>query len=334
MKRGQAKFILPPVFILAIGLVPVFLSILYAVITLSTNEGYLLSLAVTSFGIDLQALQALGNDINAQRDITDAGAYHLVFEGNQVYTTERGAQTTTFLYTQIPGFRFREGEFEPKEKDTTIGPLKLYKTGKEYGVAKPDGITSPYLISCDTPTGPPLEKIALDPAYGYDDTTSTGSIGDIIAVMQLRESKYTLLLANTLSAGKTRFEFTRSNKADTDANIAARRSTKGDALISLAAGSRPDDQEVVKAYYNNAPGSKRLACEMLNEIARQFNVPVRPIPVNTEYLGADDPRLVLRTARPAVLLEIGNAQKSDSILGKTAELSRAINKGVEKYELA
>ncbi len=332
MKKGQAKFILPPAFTMAIGLVPVFLSILYAVITLSTNEGYLRSLAVTSFGIDLQALQALGNDINAQRDITDAGAYHLVFEGNQVYMTERGAQTTTFLYTQIPGFRFRGGEFEPK--DTTIGPLKLYKTGKEYGVARPEDITSPYLLSCDTPTGPPLEKIALDPAYGYDDTTSTGSIGDIIEVMHLRESKYTLLLANTLSAGKTRFEFTRSNKADTDATIAARRSTKGDALISLAAGNKADNTDIVKAYYNNMPGSKRLACEMLNEIAREFNVPVRPIPVNTEYLGADDPRLVLRTARPAVLLEIGNAQKADSILGKTAELSRAINKGAEKYGLA
>ncbi len=327
-KRGQAQMMLPPMFRAAVGF-GAFLVILYVVVTIGSNEAYRRQLYITSLGLDLQSLQAIGEDINAERDITEAGEYQLVFESTQVYTRERGAQTSTFLFTQTPGLKFNAAEFIPEK---TIGPIKLYKIGNEFGAEKPGKLPSKYTLTCGQP-GTLLKTIALDPGHGYDGATSKGSTGENIISLQMRESAYTLRLANSLRARSTKFELTRAYNQDTHATLDARKNTPGDALISLHAGSREDDKEAVKAYYNQAPGSKELGCEILNEITAEFDVPVRLIPVNTNFLTAEDPKQVLNAARPAVLLEIGSAKKADSMLGKTSEIAGAIYRGVNNYGL-
>ncbi|GEM_PF-4024359 len=161
--KGQAQTTLPPIFVAALGFGVVFLSIIYSILTIASNEAYQRQLYVTGMGLDLQALQALGKDINAEREITDAGAYNLVFEGGQVYTRQRGVATSTFLFTQIPELAFTGGEFSPTGKNKTIGPLKMFKIANRYGIAKPDKVPSPYLLLCDSPKGKPLKTISLQP---------------------------------------------------------------------------------------------------------------------------------------------------------------------------
>lgn len=327
-RRAQAKLVLPPVFIMALGLGVVFLSLIYAVMQIASNEAYVRQLYITGLGFNLQALQALGTDINAEREIDEAGAYTLFFEGTKVYTKERGKETSIFLFTHDPDFVFNGGEFSPRQNMPTIGPLKLYKTGKLYGTAKPADVPSPYLLTCDTPKGVKLKKIVLDPGHGYDATTAAGDEGYKIAG-GTAESAYVLKLANSLKAGRTRFVLTRDREEPIPIDI--RQKTTGDALISLHIGNRADNQDVVKAYYNPTPESKRLACEILNEITTRFKVPVRPIPVNFDLIPDNDPKQVIRGTRPAVLLELGNSQKADSILKEDKQLALQIYKGVEKY---
>ena len=278
MKRGQAQTTLPPLFTAALGFGVVFLAIIYSVLTIASNEAYLRQLYVTGMGLDLQALQALGKDINAEREITDAGAYNLVFEGGQVYTRQGGAATSTFLFTQIPELAFTGGEFSPSGNNKTIGPLKMFKTGNRYGIAKQT--PSPYLLNCDTPKGKPLKTIALQPE------TSTQK------------------LADTIRAGKPRFNLEQ----------------KGDAIIGLTS----TNQEAAKAYYNT-PESRRLACEILNEITKEYRIPVRPIPANT--YAKQDPKIILQDTRPAIILEISSKITQDG------QLAQQIYNGMDNYGL-
>lgn len=332
-KRGQEEIVLPQAFLIAIGLGIVLLTVLYAVLTIGSNEAYNKQLAINVFGLDLQTLQSFGKDINANRDITDAGPYYLTFESGKVYATERGVRTNTFLFTHVPGFFFRGGEFFPEKGKKTIGQLALFKRGQFYGVSKPDAAPSKYLLTCDTPEGTPLKSIALDPSKGYDGTT--GEEGQTIG--STTESKYTMRLARSflIAAGGMTINPTRALDADSPATLEKRQNTAGDALISLHVGSRADDVDVVKAYYNaNNPNSRRLACEVLNGITTEFNVPIRPIPVDTTHLSPADYKQVLRGKRPAIVLEIGNARKTNSILGETGTLANSIFNGVKNYGVA
>ncbi len=319
-KKAQAKTILPPLFDIIIAVI-VFLAIMFSVMKINNNQAYNEQVYISTLGLGLQMIQALGNDINADRDITDAGSYHLFFEGTQVYIQERGAQGTTFLFTHSPDMRFFGGEFTPEKGKKTIGLLKLFKRGRNYGAARPENVPSPYLLTCDTNPGKPLKKIALDAGH---DATDQG-----YTFASTNEAAYTLKLANALKAGRPRFSLTR-DKED-PVSIENRQKTAGDALISLHVGSRTDDQDTVKAYYNPTPESKRLACEILNEIATKFNISVRPIPASFDYLPDNDPKQVLKGNKPAVLLEIGNAQKKDSILEEDSQLALQIYKGIEAY---
>src|SRR5574341_74252 len=95
-KRGSEELVLPPAFLIAIGLGIVLLTVLYAALSIGRNEAYDRQLAVNNIGLDLQTIQSFGKDINADRIITDAGPYVLVFEGSKVYTRERGVPTSTF----------------------------------------------------------------------------------------------------------------------------------------------------------------------------------------------------------------------------------------------
>ncbi len=318
-KKAQAKTILPPLFDIIIS-VMVFISIMFAVMKINNNQAYNEQVYISTLGLGMQMLQALGNDINAERDIADAGAYHLFFEGTQVYVQERGTQGTTFLFTHSPDMRFVGGEFSPGGK-TTIGPLKLFKRGRVYGAARPENTPSQHLLTCDTSPGKPLKKIALDAGQDSTDPGHTFSTTS--------EAAYTLRLANTLKAGRARFTTTRDT--EDPVSIENRQKTEGDALISFHIGSRTDDQDVVKAYYNPTPESKRLACEILNEITGKFNIPVRPIPASLDYLSDNDPKQVLKGNRPAILLEIGNSQKKESILNEDKQLALQIYKGIEAY---
>jgi len=331
-KKAQEELVLPPAFLIAIGLGVVFLTILYAVLTISSNEAYDRQLAVNSLGLDLQGIQSFGNDVNADRDITDGGPYYLVFESGKVYTREKGVQTSTFLFTHVPNFFFRGGEFYPEDKKT-IGPLTLFKRGMIYGVAQPSKVPSKYLLVCDTPTGNPLKSIAVDPGHGFDGTT--GEEGNTIASLNTKESTYTMKLARSflISAGGIKTNPTRALDADSTVSLETRQNTAGDALVSLHVGSRTDNADVVKAYYNaNNPNSRRLACEILNSMTAEFNIPVRPIPVDAEHLSPDDGKQILKEKRPAILLEIGNAQKKDkNMLADTSTIANAIFNGVKIY---
>jgi hypothetical protein len=313
---------------MALGLGVVFLTIIYAVLTIANNEAYQQQLYATRLGMDLQSIQAYGKDINADRTIEDAGAFHIVFQNTEVALKERGVPTATFLTTQDPSLVFSGGEFQPEEK--TIGPLTIFKRGKRYGVAKPPDVPSKYLLYCDSEKGQPLKKIALDPGEGYDDANSKGTTGYILESPGMRESRYTLRLANAIRAGRTIYNPTRLIEEDSHASIQDRQETEGDALVSLHVGYRNDNRDVAKAYFTTQE-SKRLGCEILNQIALEFDIPVRLIPVNPGHLSKDDPRQVLTGRRLAVLLEIGNAQKSDSILEQDKQLAVTINKGIEQY---
>jgi hypothetical protein len=331
-KRAQEELTLPPAFLIAIGLGVVLLAILYAVFRIGSNEAYDRQLAVNNIGIDLQAIQSFGRDINADRKITDGGPYTLVFESGKVYTRERGVPTSTFLFTQVPGLIFKGGEFQPATGQKTIGPMILFKRGSTFGAALTSNSQSPYLLECDTPAGAPLASLAIDPGKGYDGTA--GDEGYTIASTATKESKYTMRLARSFSIAATGLPVnpTRALDADSIAGIDARKNTKGDALISFYVGTRADDEEVVKAYYNpKNKNSRRLACEILNGITKEFHIPVRPIPVDVSKLSPDDAKQVL-TGRPAVLLELGNARKAaNSILKDTGNLANAIYNGVKAY---
>ncbi len=331
-KRASEELVLPPAFLVAIGLGIVLLTVLYAALSIGNNEAYDRQNAVNLISMDLQALQSFGKDINADRTITDAGPYVLVFEGSKVYTRERGVPTSTFLFTQVPGYILKGKEFTPETGKKTIGPLTLFKRGNTFGAVQPANLASPYLLECDTLAGIPLKSIAIDPGKGYDGTT--GDEGTTIDSVGLKESKYTMRLAKsfTIAAGGVIVNPTRALDADSVASIDVRQNKAGDALLSLHVGSRADDLEVVKAYYNpENKNSKRLACEILNTITTEFNLPVRPIPIDVSRLAADDAKQVLKGKRPAVILEIGNAQKKTSILGSTGNLANAIFEGVKKY---
>jgi len=338
-RKGQEQITLTRAMLLALGLGAVFLAILNAVMTINSNEEYIKQLAITTIGLDLQSLQSFGQDINAERDITDAGPYHLALESGRVYYERRGQPSSLFLFTQTPEYTMRNfptSDFLPEKGATTIGPLKLYKSGKFYGAAKPDKVPSHYLLVCDTPKGPSLKAIALDPGHGYDG--KAGYEGDKIAALGMAESKYTLRLANsfrTATSGRIAVNPTRALDKDSPATTDTRKNTAGDAFISLHAGSRTDNLEAAKAYYNaKNPYSRRLACEILNGIANQYNIPVRPIPVNADSYPPDDPKKVLGQKRPAVLVEIGNSNKmADNILGETGNIANSIFKGVETYNV-
>lgn len=331
-KKGQEELTLPPAFLIAIGLGVVLLAVLYAVLSIGSNEAYDRQLAINNIGIDLQAIQSFGKDINADRKISDGGPYTLVFESGKVYTRERGVPTSTFLFTQVPGLTFWGGEFQPAKGQKTIGSMVLFKRGNAFGAELTSNAQSPYLLECDTPAGVPLASIVIDPGKGFDGTA--GDEGYTIASTSTKESKYTMRLARSFSIAATGLQVnpTRALDADSIASIDTRRNTKGDALISLYAGMRADDEEVVKAYYNpKNKNSRRLACEILNGITKEFHIPVRPIPVDVSKLSPDDSMQVL-TGRPAVLLELGNARKStNSILKDTGNLANAIFNGVKAY---
>jgi hypothetical protein len=333
-KKGQEELTLPPAFLIAIGLGIVLLTILYAAMSIARNEAYDRQLAVNNIGLDMQALQSFGKDINADRIITDAGPYMLVFESGKVYTRERGVPTSTFLFTQAPGYVFHGGEFLVEKGKKTIGPLTLFLRGNKFGAAQPANLPSVYTLVCDGPAGTPLTSIAIDPSKGYDGTI--GDQGYDIASTSTKESTYTMNLARSFSiASGMTVNPTRALDRDSIASIDARQKTAGDALVSFNAGMRADDQEVVKAYYNpKSPYGRKLACEILNGIVNEFNIPVRPIPVDVDRLPADDAKLVLKGSRPAVYLEIGNARKIKSILKDTSILANAIFKGVKKYGVA
>ena len=328
-KRGLARLELPPIFRAALGFGPVFLAIIYAAMQIANNEAYLQQLYLNRLGLNLQAIQGLGKDINAEIDIQDAGAYHLVFQGTEVSIIERGMPANRFIFTHVPENLFTGGEFKPA--GTTIGPLKQYKRGTRYGVAKPADVPNEYLLTCDTPKGKPLTKIALDPGHGYDAATGQGEPGYQLAIQTI-ESKQTLKIANALKSGRTRFNPTRDKEEQV--TIDQRQKTPGDAIISLHAGTSDGNIDTVKAYYNPTPESRRLACEILNSITTEFKIPVRLIPVNTDYLTAKDPKNVLKGTRPEVLLEIGNAKKTDSMLTQDKQLALEIYKGIENYGLA
>jgi len=316
--------------VMSVGFGIVFLAILNASLSIGSNEAYIRQMAVVSMGLDLQSLQSLGEDINAERDITDAGPYKLVFESGRVYMEQRGQASNQFFFTQVPKYTFIGGDFSPEKGKTTIGLLKLYKSGKFYGVAKPGETQSHYLLECNTPEGPELKSIAIDPGHGFD---GAGDEGDKIASLGISESKYTLRLANALrTATGITLNPTRAWDKDSPATIEARKKTTGDALISLHAGSRADDLDAIKAYYNaNNQYSRALACEILNSLTTEFNVPVRPVPVDATRYASDDPKKVLDQKRPAVMLEIGNARKTASILSQTGNIAAAIINGVKRY---
>ena len=275
-KHGQAKLTLPRLLTIVMCAF-VFLSILYAVIDIGNNEAYLRQLYVTKLGLELQAMQALGPDINAERDITDAGAYNLVFQSGTITTQQKGVATSTFLFTQVPELIFTGGEFYPEKGQKTIGPIKLFKTANRYGVARPDKVPSPYLLNCNAPKGNPLKQIATEG---------------------------TPELVNSLRAGRP--------------NIILDL-TKGDAIIAVHTTSG-----ATKAYHNKA--GKRLACEILNAITKEYKIPVRPIPVNTDYFAKTDTKNILKENKPAVYIEIGP--------GDGGKQTAQIYNGIENYGVA
>lgn len=332
MKKAQAKLSLPPVFIMIIGLGMVFLSILYAVFTIASNEAYEKEIYITGLGLDVQALQTTGKDINAERYITDAGAYGLVFQGGEVYIREGTAQSTTFLFSQNPELVFTGGEFKPTKTGQTIGPLTIYKYGKHLGVSRPENTPSPYLLTCDEITTNPLTTIVLDPAYGYDSERQLGTTGK--NVFGQTESEYNRKLANKIRAGRPQYNPTRTLDKEGYASIETRQKTNGDAIISFTAGTQAETDDLVIAYYKPNPESKKLACEILNEITKEFRIPVRLIPINFDYLLSHDSKQALRGTRPAIQLEIGNTNNPNSIITKQEEISIALHKGVQQYGLA
>ncbi len=315
--RGQATLTLPEVFIAAIGFGLVFLSILYAVTSIASEEASRKQLFVTGLALDIQALPSVGEDISVQKNTNSP--YKLFLQGTEVYIQE-DMKTNRFVFAQPPGFVFQGGEYKP-------GAISLFKTAKQFGVAQTDKVR-PYLLTCDSPVGKKLSTIALDPGHGYDEAKKTGSKGEDIISAGITESEYTLQLANRMkTAGKVTL-----TRGETEASTGERQKTPGDALISLHAGAYSDNKDLVKAYYNNQPGSKRLACEILNSITTSLNVPVRLIPANLEYASPEDSQQILSGTRPSVLLEIGNAKNKDSILNKIPELRSAILEGIQNYE--
>jgi hypothetical protein len=298
-KKAQAKTILPALFDIVIS-VMVFFSIMFAVHKINTNEAYDEQVFITHLGLGMQKMQAMGNDINLERDIADAGGYNLVFEGTQVYIKERGAQGTTFLFTHSPDMRFIGGEFSPEKGKETIGPIKLFKRGRLYGATKPENVPSPHLLNCDTNPGKKLKKILLSPDTRTDEAFA-----------------YTVKMINLLKAGRPRF-IEISDNTET-------------ASIILHLGKKETDQDYAKAYYDGTPESKNLACEILNSITQKFKIPVRLVPVNPEYHLLEDPKNSLNRIKPSVLLELGNQQKKDSILAEDKQLAIQIYKGIENY---
>ena len=330
--KAQIKLTLPPIFIMVLGLGVVFLSIMYAVFTIASNEAYEREIYITGLGLDLQSLQATGKDINAERYITDAGAYNLVFQGGEVYLRERTTQSTTFLFSQNPELVFTGGEFRPAKDGQTIGPLTIYKHGKHLGVSRPEKVPSPYLLTCDGIIAEPLKTIALDPAHGYDSERQLGTTGKTVSGQT--ESEYNRKLANKIRAGRPQYFPTRALDKEGYASIETRQKTNGDAIISFKAGQHTGKEDVVIAYYKPNQESKKLACEILNEITKEFRIPVRLVPINFEYLLPQDSKQALKGTRPAIQLEIGNTNNPNSIITKQEEISIALHKGVQQYGLA
>lgn len=114
-------------------------------------------------------------------------------------------------------------------------------------------------------------------------------------------------------------------------------------IISIHTGSYEDDSDNVKAYYSLESGkdsqqkSKKLACEILNELVRHEDLEITGISVvgiqPEEYKEAK----ILVKDKIAILLEIGNLenQKSVDILtqpGNIITISNSIIKGLENVE--
>lgn len=316
--RAQAKLVLPPLFIAILGFGVVALSIFYSVTSIANPESYKGNLLATGIGLDLQAIQGIGHDINSIRTMKNPGKYSIFFEGTSVYVAN--GETKRFVFTQAPGFVFVSQSFNNSD-------ITLYKTDKQFGATKQENVR-PYLLTCDATPGPSMNTIALDPGHGYDEVRKEGSKGEDIPALAMAESEYNLQLANRM---KTAGKFTLTRESEKDVPIEQRQNTPGNAIISLHVGKYPDSRDIVKAYYTTETGSKKLACEILNAITQSLNVPVRLIPINSEYLSNDDPKQAVFGKRPGVLLEIGNAQYKDSIVSKVSELRTAITKGIEQY---
>lgn len=77
---------------------------------------------------------------------------------------------------------------------------------------------------------------------------------------------------------------------------------------------RSTQSGVIKAYYNDAEGSKKLACEILNSLSATQGVKgAALVPIIPEYLKPSDDRAALLTQKPAVLLDMGSMKESEAI---------------------
>ncbi len=103
----------------------------------------------------------------------------------------------------------------------------------------------------------------------------------------------------------------------------------GDALASIRLNS--GGEQIVKIYVNSVKESEQIACYLSREFSDTFGTNTAVIPVNTQLLAVDDPRIMLKGTTPAFFIDIYGIP--DDATSK-AKIMQAVKKGVSNYGLA
>lgn len=100
----------------------------------------------------------------------------------------------------------------------------------------------------------------------------------------------------------------------------------GDALLSARLNT--SGEAIAKIYISPVKGSEQIACIISQEIINNIGINTAIIPVNTQLLSADDARIMLQGAAPALYIDIHGIPEDASSKSK---ILQAVRKGVGQY---
>jgi len=121
--------------------------------------------------------------------------------------------------------------------------------------------------------------------------------------ININSTEETKKIANMLKSGNTKYT-TNDDNAD----------------ISIKIQKGPN-----KIFYKPEKQSKKLACEIQNQLAKELNISINIIPINIEHLLQTDEKNILK--KPGIIIQIDNFENKEN------NAATAINKGAINYGL-
>lgn len=289
-------------------------ALFYVVYTFSSSDQFTLKSSAVDFSLEVDALLSLPADTSSFIAYNFQYPVDLEIRNNKIILAKDDL-TSEFSFTGDPSVDVQN------LKLNNIQKVFLLKDGNSLSFSKEEPIIKNF-YSCPKNTLD-LFDITFDPGKGFDESRNLGSKG--VMVDSRSESLHTLEVASFLSyISSLRFSSTRpvsSRLTDSFISINDIKKDVNDALISLHVGFVDNS---MKIYINNKKESAILACNILNNFKKNFNIQKSAIiPVNFNLINDDDYRNVLNIDKPSIFIEIGS-EKDKLILEKQKIVSSIV----------